>query len=246
LNSLQGKTALITGAAGGIGAATARRLAAEGARVAVHYRGKAEAAHALVAVITQSGGQAKAFGAELSDAAQIRSLFAAVDSQMQGIDIVVHTAAMGLFRPHADVSDADFEAVVGNNVRAGFYVLQEASRRVRDSGRIVTLSVAGTANPVPMAGLNNGSRAAVDQMVLALSKELGSKNVTANVVALGLIDTAQLLRTVPEFLRQQVIGQTPLGRMGRPEEVAGVIAFLAGPDGGFITGQVLRVTGGLV
>jgi 3-oxoacyl-[acyl-carrier protein] reductase len=246
MNNLTGKNALITGGNGGMGAATARRLASLGANVAVHYRSKPEAAQALVAEIIQAGGKAKAFNAELSDVAQIRSLFAAVDNQMGGIDIVVHTAAMGIFKPQADVSDAEFESVLGTNVRVGFYVLQEASRRVREGGRIITLSVAGTVSPVAMAGLNNGSRAAVDQMVLSLSKELGSKNITANVLALGLIDTQQLVRTVPEFMRLQVMGQTPLGRMGRPEEVAGTIAFLVGPDGGFITGQVIRLTGGLV
>lgn len=246
MNHLDGKTALITGAAGGIGAATARRLAALGAHVAVHYRGKPEAAESLVAEIAQAGGRATAFSAELSDVAQVRGLFAAVDNQMGGIDIVVHTAAMGIFKPQADITDAEFETVLGTNVRAGFYVLQEASRRVREGGRIVSLSVAGTVSPVAMAGLNNGSRAAVDQMMLALSKELGGKHITANVLALGLIDTAQLVRTVPAFLRDHVIAQTPLGRMGRPDEVAGTIAFLVGPDGGFITGQVLRLTGGLI
>ena len=246
MTQLIGKTALITGGNGGMGAATARRLAALGANVAVHYRSKPEAAQALVAEIIQAGGKARAFSAELGDLVQVRSLFAAVDSQMGGIDIVVHTAATGIFKPHADVTDAEFETVIGNNVRAGFYVLQEASRRVREGGRIITLSVAGTASPMAMAGLNNGSRAAIDQMVLSLAKELGSKNITANVLALGLIDTEQLVRTVPEFMRKQVISQTPLGRMGRPEEVAGTIAFLVGPDGGFFTGQVLRLTGGLI
>ncbi|MBX9901426.1 MAG: SDR family oxidoreductase [Burkholderiaceae bacterium] len=246
MNQLNGKTVLITGGNGGMGAATARRLAAIGAHVAVHYRSKPEIAHALVTEIIQAGGKAKAFNAELSDVTQVRSLFAAVDSQMGGIDIVVHTAAMGIFKPHADITDNEFETVISNNIRAGFYVLQEAARRVRNGGRIITLSVAGTVSPVAMAGLNNGSRAAIDQMILSLSKELGSKNVTANVLALGLIDTEQLLRTVPEFLRTQVISQTPLARMGHPNEVAGTIAFLVGPDGGFITGQVIRLTGGLI
>ncbi len=246
MNTLNKKTALITGANGGIGAVTALRLAAEGAAIAVHYRSKPEAAERLVAQITQAGGTAKAFQADLSETTQIRQLFAAVDSQMGGIDIVVHTAAMGIFKPQADITDAEFEQVIDNNVRASFYVLQEAARRVRDGGRILTLSVAGTVSPVAMAGLNNGSRAAVDQMIVALAKELGSKGITANTVALGLIDTEQLQRTVPEFLRQHVVGQTPLGRLGRPEEVAGTLAFLASPDAGFISGQVLRVTGGLI
>ncbi len=120
---------------------------------------------------------------------------------------MIHTAAMGIFKLQGNITAAEFEEVIGDNLCASFYVLQEAARRVREGRRILSLSVAGTVSPVAMAGLNNGSRATVDQMIVALAKELGRKGVTANFMAL---------------------------------------AFLASPDAGFISGQVLRVTGCLI
>lgn len=246
MNTLQDKVALVTGANGGIGRAIALQLARDGAHVVVHHRRKPAEAQAVVDAIVQAGGQAVAIGAELTDAAQVVQLFERTGATFGGLDIVVHNAAIGFFKPFADITAEEFDTVIGTNVRGAFHVLQGAARTLRDGGRIATISVAGTAMPFPMAGLNNGSRAAVDQMVLSLSKELGPRGITANVVALGMVETDNLLRVVPEAFRQQVQAQTPLGRLGQPQDVAGLIGFLAAPTGAWITGQVIRATGGLV
>ncbi len=244
--SLKGKVAIVTGASRGIGRAIALRLSADGATVVVNYSQQVDKAQEVVEKIKQAGGEALPVQADISSVADIRQLFATTLNTFGRLDIVVNNAAVGIFKPHTEVSEEEFDWIFSINTKGAFFVLQEAARHITDHGRIVNISVAGTSMPFAMAGLNNGSRAANDQFTLCLAKELGARGITANNVALGLTQTESLFATVPENIREHARQQIPLGRLGEPEDIADIVAFLCSSDGRWLTAQTIRATGGLV
>jgi 3-oxoacyl-[acyl-carrier protein] reductase len=244
--NLKGKVAIVTGASRGIGRAIALRLGSDGATVVVNYTQQIAKAQEVVEKIKQAGGEALAVQADISSVADIRRLFTTALNTFGRLDIVVNNAAIGIFKPHKEVTEEEFDRIFSINTKGAFFILQEAARHIADNGRIVNISVAGTAMPFAMAGLNNGSRAANDQFTLCLAKELGARGITANNVALGLTQTESLFATVPESIREQARQQIPLGRLGEPEDIADIVAFLCSPDGRWLTAQTIRATGGLV
>lgn len=252
--SLTGKVAIVTGSSRGIGRAIAERLGRDGANVVVNYLNNKEKALEIVSKIETFGSQAMsgdkslrayAVQGDMSKLADIERLFKEALNHFGRIDIVVNNVGVGIFKPHAEITEEEFDSTFALNTKGAFFILQQAARTIADGGRIVNISVAGTAMPFALAGLNNGSRAATDQFTLSLSKELGARGITANNVALGLTRTEGLGESAPPMM-EQVRQQIPLGRLGEPEDIADVVAFLCSHDSRWITSQTIRATGGLV
>lgn len=243
MSAAAGRVAVVTGSSRGIGRATARRLAADGAAVAVNYVSDAAAAEAVVAEIVDAGGEAFAARADVSDLGQIRDLFDLVEKRYGGVDVVVANVGAFVYKPVVDITEEEFDRVFAVNAKGTFFVLQEGARRVRDGGRLIAVSTGGTVSPGPQGAVYAGSKAAAERFTAALAHELGARGITANTVAPGVTRTDGLV--VPDQVRQHLVSQTPLGRLGEPGDIAAVIGFLASPDGAWITGQTVRAGGGM-
>jgi 3-oxoacyl-[acyl-carrier protein] reductase len=241
-----GKVALVTGASRGIGAATARRLARDGFAVTVNYDRSADAASAVVREIESAGGRAIAVRADVSDPKAVVSLFDANERAFGGVDVVVSNAGVMRLASIRDMSDADFDLMIDVNQKGGFYVLREAARRVRDHGRIITLSSSITQLRSPTYGPYAATKAAQELYANILAKELGGRMISVNSLAPGVVNT-------PLFTEgktaQQIAGfteRTPHKRLGEPADIANAIAALCSPDGAWINGQTVFVNGGIV
>ena len=244
---LEGKVAVVTGASRGIGRAIALELANRGARVVVNYNRSADAAAAAVAAIEADGGQATAVQADVSDFSQARSLIQAAVKAYGRLDVLVNNAGVTRDQLILMMKEEDWDTVVRVNLKSMFNTCKAAARVMlrQRSGRIVNISsVSGIAG---QGGQTNYSaaKAGVIGFTKSLAKELGPRQITVNVVAPGLIPT-DLTADLAEELCQKAIDLTPLGRLGRAEEVAYAVAFLASDEAAFITGAVLPVDGGLV
>jgi len=241
---LQGKTALVTGSSRGIGRAVAERLGRDGASIIVNYTANPDKAAEVVRTIQASGSQAIAIQADLSRAEEIQRLFDESIQAFGQLDIVVSAAATSMFKPLADITPEEFEKVFSLNTRGVFFVLQQAARKVRDGGRIVQFSTGGTKMPLAGGGLYAASKAAGEQLALSLAKEMGPRGVTVNLISPGVTNTDGLIMPQPAI--DALIGQTPLGRLGQPADIADAVAFLVGDDARWVTGQNLQVNGGIL
>lgn len=240
---MRNKVAIVTGSGRGIGRATALRLAADGTRVVVNYRSDAGAAEQVVATIGEGGGDATAVRADVSDPAQLRSLFDAAEERFGGLDVFVHNAYGFARSTLSQSSDDDYEHTFAANARATFVAFREAATRVRDDGRIVYVSSAATRTSRPEGGLYSASKAAGEQLVRTFSREVAARGVTVNSVLPGQVETDALKAAgIPA---EQVIALTPMGRLGQPEDIADVIGFLASDAARWVTGQSIAVDGGL-
>jgi 3-oxoacyl-[acyl-carrier protein] reductase len=244
VGTLDGKVAIVTGASRGIGRAVAERLGRDGARVVVNYVQNTGKAQEVVDAVEASGSQAVAVQADIGRLEDIRRLFHTTEERFGGVDVVINNASVSVFKPHAEVSEEEFDRVFGLIARGTFFFLQEAANRLRDGGRIVNISSGGTVTGGPGAGLYLGAKAAVEQFGLALAKELGPRGIRVNAVLPGLTDTDGMI--MPPEAVEQAVSMTPLGRLGQPEDVADVVAFLVGEDGRWMTGQLVRAGGGLM
>ena len=239
------KVAVITGGSRGIGRAVAERLAGDGVAVAVGYAASSEAAREIVTAVRLAGGSAVAVRADVADPEQLAALFDRAESDFGGVDIVVTSA--GIMRPAliAEATDKDFTEQVEVNIRGTFNALRQAARRVRDGGRIVTLSSTTLALNAPGYGVYNATKGAVEGSTRVLAKELGSRGVTVNAVAPGPVETELFLAGKSASDVERLAGLAPQHRIGQPPDIAGAVALLVSPDAGWISGQVIRVNGGL-
>ena len=244
MTKLGGKVAIVTAASRGIGRAIAKRLGREGGSIGVNYVSSRDKAEAVVQAIEDSGGKAIAIQGSVANKADVLHLFTEAEQQLGAIDIVVNVAGTSIFKPHVDLTDDDFEQVFAINVRGAMYVLQEAAKRVKDSGRIVQFSTGGTMMAVPAGGIYAASKAAGERFAFGLAKEIGHRQVTVNVVSPGVTDTDGLI--MPQADVDQLIQQTPLGRLGQPDDIADVVAFLVSEDAHWVTGQNIQVNGGIL
>jgi 3-oxoacyl-[acyl-carrier protein] reductase len=246
LTPLAGKTALITGGSRGIGRATALELAQMGANVVVNYRGNAEAASEVQALIEERGGKAIAIGADVGQSAEIDRLFATATQTFGNVDILVNNAGLTRDTLLMRMSEADWDAVLDTNLKSAFLCAKAALRGMLKArwGRIVNVS--SLAGLVGNAGQTNyaAAKAGVIALSKSLAQEVGSRGITVNAVAPGLIET-EMVAHLPEELRQQILSHVALGRIGTPEDVAAVICFLCTPAAGYVTGQVVVVDGGM-
>ena len=239
--TLAGRVALITGGSRGIGRAAAERLAADGAAVAINYARDEAAARETVASIEAGGGRAIAVRADVSKVAEIERLFEGVEERLGQIDIVVANAATFVMKPVAELTEEEFDRVFELNAKGVFFVLQQAARRVGDRGRIIVTSTGGTRMLFRDNAVYLGSKGAVEQFVRGLAQELGDREITVNAVLPGFTDTGML----PDRDRAIAESSSPFGRMGQPRDVGDVVAFLAGPDARWVTGQLVGAGGGV-
>ncbi len=237
--TLRGKTAVVTGGSRGIGRAIVRRLARDGARVVFSYRENAAAADELVGELEQVTG----VRADQADPDSLDALFAAVPD---GLDILVNNAAINPPLPVAELTGEDFDRVMTVNAKFPALAIRRAAEVMRDHGRIVNISTLNTVVPASGHVLYCASKAALEQFTAVAARELGGRGITVNTVSPGATDTDLLRATNPPEALAQTPEITALGRLGRPEDIADVVALLAGPDAGWITGQNIRATGGLL
>ena len=240
------RSAIVTGSSKGIGAAVAERLARDGFAVVINYASGAEAAQALAARITAAGGRAVAVQADVSDPAAVATLFDHATEAFGGVDVLVNNAGIMKLKPLAESDDALFDRHVAINLKGTFNGLREAARRLRDNGRIVSFSSSVVGLYQPTYAIYAATKAGVEAMSHILAKELGKRGIRVNVVAPGPISTELFLGDKSEDQVAQVTKMIPLGRLGEPEDIARVVAFLVGPDGGWVNGQVLRANGGVI
>ena len=240
------RIALVTGASRGIGAAIARRLAADGHTVIVNYAGNAAAAEQVVRDIEAGGGKALAAQADVADTAAVTRMFDSAESAFGGVDVLVNNAGILKLGAIGASDDALFDSQIAVNLKGTFNTLREASRRMRDGGRIVNFSTSVVGTKMENYGVYAATKAAVETLTAIQAKELRGRNITVNAVAPGPTATDLFLDGKSEELVQRMAKMSPMERLGTPEDIAAVVAFLVGPDGGWINGQVLRANGGMV
>lgn len=240
------KIAIVTGASRGIGAAIAKRLAKDGFTVVINYAGSQAEAEALAARIEAAGGRALSAKADVSDPDAVRRMFDAAETAFGGVDVLVNNAGIMQLSSIADADDASFDRMIAVNLKGTFNGLREAARRLRNGGRIVNFSTSVVGLKLENYGVYAATKAAVETMTAILSKELRGRNITVNAVAPGPTATDLFLSGKSPELIERMSRMAPLERLGQPADIAGTVAFLAGPDGGWINGQVLRANGGIV
>jgi 3-oxoacyl-[acyl-carrier protein] reductase len=239
------RVALVTGASRGIGAAVAKRLAADGYAIAVNYAGNEAAAHATVAAIEATGGRAIAVRADVADAFDVKRMFATIEDTLGRIDVLVNNAGVLPYVTIAETSDDVFARTMAINVTGTFNTMREAATRMNDGGRIVNFSTSVLHMAPPTYGVYVATKGAVEALTRVFAKELRGRAITCNAVAPGPVATELFLNGKSDALVEQIAKSAPLERLGQPDDIAGVVAFLAGPDGGWVNGQVLRANGGM-
>jgi 3-oxoacyl-[acyl-carrier protein] reductase len=239
------RVAIVTGASRGIGAAVAQRLAHDGFAVAVNYASSSAEADALVAELTAAGASAIAVKADVSQAGDVRRMFETTEQQLGKVDVLVNSAGVFKPAPLADTSDALYDRTFDINVRGTFNTLREAAARMNDGGRVVNFSSTTLALNMPGYAIYNATKAAVEAFTHVFAKELRGRNITVNAVAPGPVATALFLDGKTDEQIQTFAKMPPLQRLGQPDDIAAVVSFLAGPDAGWVNGQVLRANGGL-
>ena len=240
------RVAIVTGASRGIGAAVAERLAADGLTVVINYSGDVKSAEALAKKIEARGGRALTAKADVSDPGAVRGMFDAAEAAFGGVDVLVNNAGIMKLARIADSDDALFDQQVAINLKGSFNAMREAAKRLRDGGRIVNFSTSVVGIKLETYGVYAATKAAIETMTAILSKEMRGRNVTVNAVAPGPVGTELFLNGKSQELIDQMSKMNPLQRLGTPADIAATVSFLAGPDGGWINGQVLRANGGMV
>jgi 3-oxoacyl-[acyl-carrier protein] reductase len=243
---LDGKAALVTGASRGIGRAIALRLARDGASVVVNYAGNADAARSVVAEVEALGSRAVAVQADVGKLADVTRLFDATMEHLGRLDILVNNAGIFFTKPLAEVSEAEFDRILDVNVKGTFFCCQQAAERMSDGGRIVNFSSSTTALMLPRYSAYVATKGAVEQLSHVLAKELGPRGITVNVVSPGPTDTELFSSDKTEEDKRRYAQMAALGRLGQPEDIADVVAFLACDEARWVTGQNLRANGGLI
>jgi 3-oxoacyl-[acyl-carrier protein] reductase len=244
MSSNKDRTAIVTGASKGIGAALAKRLATDGFKTVVNYSSSERDAMAVVGAIQAAGGRARAIHGDVSEPAAVRKLFDQTEAEFGPVDVLVNNAGVMTLAPMTEVSDADYQRIVAVNLTGTFNGMREGAKRVRDGGRIINFSTSIIGTYLPGYSVYAATKAAVEAMTHILAKELGKRGITVNAVAPGPVATDLFLTGKSQELIQRMINDIPLGRLGQPEDIARVVSFLAGADSGWVNGQIIKANGG--
>lgn len=247
MGKLSGKIALVTGASKGIGAGIAKELAAQGAAVVVNYATSKEGADSVVKAITDSGGKAVAIGGSVAKAAEIASIFAEIKKQFGKLDILVNNAGVYEFAPLEAVTEEKINWMFATNVTGLLLTTQAAAALFSsDGGSVINISSVATTLAPPTSVVYTATKGAVDSITRVLAKELGARKIRVNAVNPGLVATegVESAGFRGSDFEHQAVAATPLGRIGQPDDIASVVAFLASDDAGWITGSLLEAAGG--
>jgi 3-oxoacyl-[acyl-carrier protein] reductase len=239
------RTAIVTGSSRGIGAEIAARLARDGFNVVVNYAGAEAPAEGIVAKIKSSGGQAIVAKADVADAAAVGAMFSAAEKAFGGVDILVNCAGILKLAKIAEFDDKTFDQTVAVNLKGTFNTNREAARRLREGGRIVNFSSSVFGVRLPTYGVYIATKAAVEGFTQVLAQELRGRRISVNAVAPGPVATELFLEGKSPELIEHMAKMNPLERLGQTEDIARVVSFLVGPEGGWINGQTIRVNGGM-
>ncbi len=239
------KVAIVTGSSRGIGAEIAQRLARDGFKVVVNYVGNAGPAEGVVARIKSVGSGAIAVQADVADAAAVAAMFDAAENAFGGIDVLVNCAGVLKLAKIAEFDDRTLDQTIAINVKGTFNGCREAAKRLRDGGRIVNLSTSVIGMRLPTYGIYVASKAAVEALTQVLAQEMRGRGISVNAVAPGPVATELFLEGKSPELIDHMAKLNPLERLGKTEDVARVVSFLAGPEGGWINGQTIRANGGM-
>jgi 3-oxoacyl-[acyl-carrier protein] reductase len=243
---LSGKIALVTGSSRGIGRAIVERLSREGATAVINYFSSSDKADEVVAAIASGGGTAVAVQADVSRIEGVQRLFEQTWEHFGRIDILVNNAGIRITRTVADTQEDEFDRLFAINVKGPFFACQQAVHRISDGGRIINISSAVTRMMLPGYSIYAASKAAVDQLTRVLAKEIGERQVTVNAVCPGPVDTELLREGKTEEQLQGMAQMAAFNRLGKVEDIADVVAFLASDDARWITGQIIHVNGGYI
>jgi 3-oxoacyl-[acyl-carrier protein] reductase len=248
MGKLTGKVAVVTGASKGIGAGIAKHLAAEGATVVVNYSSSKEGAERVVDEIKKQGGKAVAVGANLSKPAEVKQLFAETKKQFDKLDILVNNAGVYQFAPLDEVTPELFHKQFDLNVLGLLLASQEAAKLFgKNGGSIINISSVAARSAPATASVYSATKGAVDAITRSLSQELGPAKIRVNSVNPGMVETegTHTADIIESEFRDQIVAQTPLGRVGQPDDIAPMVTFLASDDAKWITGESFYVSGGL-
>jgi 3-oxoacyl-[acyl-carrier protein] reductase len=246
MSSKINQVAIVTGASRGIGAAVAERLAHDGFTVVVNYAGGQAQAEALVRKIEAAGGRALAAQGDVANPGDVKRMFDAAEAAFGGVDVLVNNAGVMSLAPLAQSDDALFDRHVAVNLKGSFNTMREAARRLRDGGRIINFSSSVVGLLQPTYAVYAGTKAAIEAMTSVLAKEMRGRGITVNAIAPGPTATDLFFDGKSPELVERLAKLAPLERLGKPEDIAAAVAFLAGPDGAWINGQTLRANGGII
>ncbi|AXO13047.1 SDR family oxidoreductase [Thalassospira indica] len=241
----ENKTAIITGASRGIGVALAKRLAADGFNVVINYASSAAPAEELAETLKSQGHKALAIKADIARPDAVKALFDKTIAEFGGVDVIVNNAGVMTTTPIADMDDATYDAMMDINVRGTFNMLREGAKHLRDHGRVINFSTTALHLKLPGYAVYNATKAAVEAMTGVFAKELRGRQITVNAVAPGPVATELFLNGKTDEQIANFAKMPPLERLGEPDDIAGVVSFLAGPDSGWVDGQTIRANGGL-
>jgi 3-oxoacyl-[acyl-carrier protein] reductase len=246
MGTLAGKGALVTGGSRGIGRAIVRRLAADGAAVVFSYLQDEAAARSAAQEVAETGGRALPVRADQGSLDDLRRLTGQAEEYLDGLDIVVINAAGGLPGLIGQVTEDDYDRFMAVHAKGPFFLIQHAGRALRDDGRIIAISTLNTRLHPPGGALYTGAKGALEHFTKVAALEFGGRGITANIVSPGATDTEMLRAANPGATFDDEVARTALRRLGQPEDIAAVVAFVAGPDSGWISGQNLPADGGLL
>jgi 3-oxoacyl-[acyl-carrier protein] reductase len=245
MSAMENRTAIITGASRGIGVALAKRLAADGFAVVINYANSATAAEELAESLKSDGHKAIAVKADIARPDAVTALFDKTIAEFGWVDVIVNNAGVMTTQPIAEMNDATFDAMMDINVRGTFNMLREGAKHLRDHGRVINFSTTALHLKLPGYAVYNATKAAVEAMTAVYAKELRGRQITVNAVAPGPVATELFLKGKTDEQIAQFSKMPPLERLGQPDDIAGVVSFLAGTDSGWVDGQTLRANGGL-